>query len=659
MSNEYGLPSLDGNDKKDDGTNEYGLPSLKVAAKTITDTYNGIKEKMSTRSPAAIAQEARVEDIDSMSWGEQAMVAAGRETDKLLTGAADIGDFALDAMSGGESSGPINRTIARRKDQAEKDRLYEDFQNNSAVGTNLVGGMIPYLATGAGTGPIAAKQASVLSKGASMLGSKAGSTVGKFATDLAARLAGRQSLTGKMARKAQKEIIEPLATRAARIAKQPKLTSPWGKTLARSASEGSTAGAIEAGIHYDDDMTSGAVAGGLGGAAGAILKPWLSKAPDFYGKGSDERRIVEWFKDQGGMPTPGVDTGSRSMLKFENEMKATGDTADFMGQNTLANQQVKNEVAYGAMGVPKGRVQHMTVDKLNDYVTKIGKEYDKMETNSSTYMTKEERGKLASMKSALEKNKSKGGKKALAEYKEFSGRISRTSKANGEARTLTGKEFMEIRTDLKASIDTAYKNGNLVMANALGPMLKVLDDSMTKGIRRDKGRGTVNRFKKLNERYAMSKLLRDKGMDVYGNVDVKRLSNHLRENDMDRLLLEKGGKIKGLQKLVKYEDLEHRGPGGTGRSGIKNSAGLGLGSLLATSHLGRATGLGRVATSLYNKGYPAKHGLLGMAEDGTWSSDRMAGAAARSNTSDGEQGNFKDAKSIEEYLARKKWLDSL
>ena len=340
--------------------------------------------------------------------------------------------------------------------------------------------------------------------------------------------------------------------------------------------------------------------------------------------------------------TPGMEKGSRRLQKFEAGLRESGDYSDSMGQFDRANTDIMNDVAWEAAGVPKEMVGEMTPDRLGEWMTSLSDQYKKLELDTTGRMSKVGRKDIRRIVSDLESNKSPSGKKAYAVAKSYLDQMEIMFKPVRDARgrmtkaTFTGKDYQTLRQAMKEDMDAAFNSDKPFIPKALKGMIDLLDKGLEHGMRAHGGKAKAQQWKDLNEKYAMTHLLLEKGVNSLGKLDPRKLGNHLMATDAKRTLLEKGGRIKDLQKLVKVDEMS-RTQAGSGLSGsnmipIRQSGKLSpFQALMQTPAGGMLPLVHSAYMSAYRKGWPSKTGLLNMdRKNKYWSPTKIARAAQQS-----------------------------
>ena len=98
------------------------------------------------------------------------------------------------------------------------------------------------------------------------------------------------------------------------------------------------------------------------------------------------------------------------------------------------------------------------------------------------------------------------------------------------------------------------------MGDGLKKIQAALDDSLQAGM----DKATAANWKDLNERYAMTNLVMKHGMTPNGMIDPQRISHKVMQGDEAiRTLTGRGGRIKKLQDVARYNDILNNVEGGS------------------------------------------------------------------------------------------------
>ncbi len=357
---------------------------------------------------------------------------------------------------------------------------------------------------------------------------------------------------------------------------------------------------------------------------GEMIGPAVRRSPDFYSP--QDKALIEWGESQGMQFLPGQRTGNRGQQMFEAGLRSDADWATTIKQYDANNDTVMNRIAYEAMGIPRGKVDAMTPDKLREHKDMLQAEYQALEAGTvgriDAPVMREMDAHIKSLESLKGSDAVKNAKAARAAYENLQNLSTRETRKDARGRfvqrTFDGKEYQTLRTNLKDQITKAYNDGNVGRARALQPMLDQLDAGMEKGIRQFGGEASAAQWKDLNERYAMTKLFIEKGSTPTGNIDPARLTAYFQSSDPERMLLESGGRVTDLHKLAKLNYVMKNQAGsaltGTGMMTYKkNPTKQSMRQRLLSSPAGSAVPfIPEMMLKRYAGGYPSVSGYLGM-----------------------------------------------
>jgi len=565
-------------------------------------------------------------------------ISAGRELDKLFAGGKELG-LNVAGMTGLMDEDKAFKALQELDhEQQYRDRVYREFEEASHP-LSAIGGMLPYIVSGALAGPVLGKAASkIVSKIADVPAGAITEGKGLFTRGIDT-LAGLQptKINGPVrwfGQRAQKELTGPWAARATAKAARPGIIDPYlhgrgGELLGNAA-----LGAIESGLHYNQNMEQGALSSLLGTALGHGIKPYVSRMPNFREHNPTEMGLLDWGNRQGFRYLPGMETGSRRLQNFEAAMRAPSSTfSDPIHRIDAANDIVNNRIAAKAIGMPDEVIAsgnaNFTPEVLREHKAALGRAYDELEAGTVAHFRP---GDLRLLKDHADKVAKDGtldasiGKAVNGYYAKIAAAAPSRDPLTGriKAATMDGDNYKEIRRALRRDINDAYAASNTAKAEALKPLLTSVDDAVERGVATKGGTATAADWRELNEKHAMSKLVLEHGMTPLGKYEPFRLLNHLRGSDPERLLLENGGRINDLYRTAKLEYMAKHQAGsdlaGMGTKAIFNSDKPSVvEKLLMTPAAGYVPILPSMALKLYSEGmgplpagWPAKTGLLNM-----------------------------------------------
>ena len=565
-------------------------------------------------------------------------ISAGRELDKLFAGAKELG-LNLAGMTGLMDEDKSFKALKELEDEQQyRDRVYKEFEEASHP-LSAIGGMLPYIASGALAGPMIGKVASkAISKIADVPAGAITEGKGLF-TKGVDTLANLQptAINGPLrwfGQRAQKELTGPWAARATARAARPEMIDPYLHGRAGELIGNTLLGAAESGLHYNQNMGQGAISSLLGTAMGQAIKPYVSNMPNFREQNPTEIGLLDWGNQQGFRYLPGMETGSRRLQNFEAAMRAPSSTfSDPIHRIDAANDIVNNRIAARAIGMPDEVIAsgkaNFTPEVLREHKATLGKAYDELEAGTIAHFRP---GDLRALSDHADKVAKDGtldasiGKAVKGYYDKIAAAAPTRDPLTGriKAATMGGDNYKEIRRALRRDINDAYTASNTAKAEALKPLLTSVDEAVERGVATKGGTATAADWRELNEKQAMTHLVLDHGMTPLGKYEPFRLLNHLRGSDNERMLLENGGRINDLYKTAKLEYMDKHQAGsdlaGMGVRGIFNSEKPSIvEKLLMTPAAGYVPILPNAALKLYSEGlgplpagWPAKTGLLNM-----------------------------------------------
>lgn len=604
-------------------------------------------------------KELRDQNVRDMSFGEQAMVAAGRESDKLLAGAANIYDFAADTLG---SDDAVKRTADRATEQRGKDEMYQSFDDEANMIAKLGGASLPYLLTGVSGGPAMNKLGQgVVNKVKGAL-SGTGSKITSSAGNLGNKLAAKPGLVGEFGKKLKLEHTDPMVRNAMRKGRQPNTPDPYRTGRLGDIVGGAALGAAEGTLHHDNTLEGGLFEGVAGGLGGVLSKPFVNKTPNYYN--DHQKELIEWGKDQGMKFLPGAEKGSRRQQIFEAGLRGDRSWTDRINRFDRDNQTVANKVALEQMGLDLPDATVASPEVLRGHLKDLKAQYQDLESKSIGRFAPGELSELTKTVGALKRD-SKGAYNARTDkiaakfLKKFKSLQTPSRGEDGKMlkESFNGKQYQKLRIELKNDIDSAYKAGDVNTRSALKPFMDALDGAMETGVREFGGEVDAKLWKELNEKYALTHLVMEKGMTPLGQFDPKKLGNHFATSDAKRYLTETGGKVVPLQRLSKLDTLTKRDTQGSGLTSDNlnmtgNPTKLSLfDRVLQTPASGMVPFLPDLYMKAYVKGWPSKTGLLNFDDKGLKRAGLYTGALA--------QGSQTHNKLLDKVMSMKDMFESI
>lgn len=589
-----------------------------------------IMHELGRRSTSQVYQAMRKE-VENMSWPEKAMIAAGHETDKLGAGTRDFIDSisgTYDMMAGNEAAmqAAMERQRARAIEQAALDKAYAPFKDNAGLSAQLTGSMLPYVLNSVLFGPLAARGAgtaiSTLGKGIT----KTAKATGQASKTTIQKLAEMEGIPGYFGKRMQKEWVEPIAKTSARMKGQIPEYDPFRPGAAKSILGDIALGGIEGGLHYDNTIGKGALASGMGSITGQVVKPMLHKSPSFYT--DNEQRLIEWGKDNHYKFLPGMETGHRGHQMFENDLRTSNAWTDVVKQIDRNNDFITNRIAFEQLGIPPGQLKELSPSVLKSHMDSLSKEYEDLISSTRVRFEPTDFSPVLDTINSLKQVGTKPALKTAASMEEYLLRLEELRKSQMPVRdpmtgklrksALGGKVYQDFRKDIKSQISQAYDKQDTARATALNEVLKVVDTGIERGVKDFGGEAGAAKWKDLNERWALSNLVMEKGMNPLGFVDGAKLGKYLLSEDPQRFLMETAGpRMTELQKAAKLSYMTKN----QANNGLGNSLGYvsnpekksAVETMLSSPLAGAAsfTGLPQLLMGLYKRGWPSTTGMLG------------------------------------------------
>lgn len=584
------------------------------------------------------AEDARRAPAKDLGW-RAPVIATGAAADRMVKGLGDIANFGYDILGGEHlknlgivDQSPIELQVSRDKDYDETKQLMQGFYEEQPAAT-LFGEIPVFMATSAALTPAGRTAVGATLSGVAR-GAEATTTAGRglFSRSIDA-LRTQPGRVGKIGERIYQESVLPRQLAARASSRRVSTIDPAVKGVLKETLSHGAVGGVEGLIDPEMTTAGGAMASLLGSASGQIAKKGLHRTPIYWR--DKEKELIDWYEKEGGQLLPGMQTGSRRIQKFEGALEQQERFSDLFNLIKQDNQIVTNRIAWEAAGIPYHSADDISGKVLKTHMEGLRKEYDDIAAQSRGVILPAEMNAIGTQIGQLKKMKSDDAKKALKAAQGYMSemrdrvkpKVSSTGQKTGFV--YNGKDLQSLRSRLKSEIDAAYQNNNRIMTQALKPMLDSLDASLERGVdnigRSTGNPGLVTKWKDLNERYAMSKLLLNHGTDVAtGDFNASKFMSYLQSSDPERAIMESGNRIVPLFKLAKVNELMKRQakPGLSGSDDLPqtkagNTASMSLPQKMFT--LGKSVGyvplLDRAAMSLYKRGYPTGTGLLGWTGD--------------------------------------------
>lgn len=570
-------------------------------------------------------------EVENMSWPKKAMIAAGHEADKLGAGTRDFIDSVngvYEMMSGNEAGqdASIKRQYEREIEQQQLDEAYKAFKDNAGLSSQLAGGSLPYVLDSVLLGPMAARGAGAVISSLGRGVAKTAKVTGQASKTAIQKLAEMEDIPGYLGKRMQKEWVEPIAKTSARIKGRIPEYDPYRPGAAKSVLGDVALGGIEGGLHYDNTIGEGALASGMGSMSGQVVKPMLHKSPSFYT--DNEQRLIEWGKDNHYKFLPGMETGNRGHQMFENDLRTSNAWTDVVKQIDRHNDFITNRIAFEQLGIPPGQLKELSPSVLKSHMDSLSKEYEDLINSTRVRFEPTDFSPVLDTINSLKQVGTKPALKTAASMEEYVLRLEELRKSQLPVRdpmtgklkksALGGKVYQDFRKDIKSQIRQAYDKQDTARATALNEILKVVDTGIERGVKDFGGEAGAAKWKDLNERWALSNLVMEKGMNPLGFVDGAKLGKYLLSEDPQRFLMETAGpRMTELQKAAKLAYMTRN----QANNGLGNALGhvsnpekkSAVETMLSSPLAGAAsfTGLPQLLMGLYKRGWPSTTGMLG------------------------------------------------
>lgn len=590
--------------------NEYTMPqaNIKAATKEAEDLKKKIEDAMASDKKTALTKLA-MEAPPIVS----AMVSAGSEVNALGAGIADLMDKYLPApvsnlLSAGDMT-PEQRMANRKKDMADANERQEMMDIAHPIASKLGKG-VPYVATDFLLSP-AARVANKAIKFPMNQAMKGLSKAGDFAE----------------ARIKPTNILSP-AVREINTYAKGQLNQPTLSVLRDQAAEdfligAPLKGAIEGAANYNDTASQGALASTIGHGMSFAGARQLGATENVLSK--SERDAVERARRFGYRATPGMITGNSKLQTMEQGMRSEPVFRDFFKERDIANQTAVANAAADSMGLErKASAADFNRQELQDHLNNLSAGYKDLENRTTSIYGINEVQEVGSIlkrmqptahkkTSDLDSHRYKVLKSVAEEIR--SKMLPLPTGTKFQSYQFKGADYQDLRSIIQDEITQAYGNSDRTLARELKKMQTVLDKTLVKGM----DRASVREWKDMNEKYAMTNMVINKGMDPLGGIDAGKLTNHLMSDDeAKRTLMGQGGRVKNLQDIVTTRQLEKRqfGEVNWSGSGIESQAPdkprTLAGRILTLPGYLTPKAADRFMFDTYMRGWPARTGVTGL-----------------------------------------------
>lgn len=525
----------------------------------------------------------KIAQADKQGWIEGILRGADNTINEFSTGIEDLADKHLpSAISDvlayrpfGENGLTPEQRIARRKTEMEannEDQVARTLANPAAT---TIGSMLPYF----GTGRIAElgidAVANAVSPITKQLVQKSIGTVGRLEGNAGGSI-------GELGRKANLEL--------SRMKQKPYFTNDFRERF-KYGMKMPVIGAAEGSLNYNQSAGEGALYSTLGILPGTVGPLRMFNRVENVSD-ANRRAIIDEMHGKGFALTPGVRTANRQMQVEEAGMKNSDVLGDFYHQNIArVNQRKVTELAGDAMGLNGKNRDTWSQAELSAHLDDLSNQYKNLEANTTGRLTPAHMKATADLLDDLKpmngptgprRNTSAEAKAVYNRVKSFADEIRSESTAGPgvsgiQNRSFTGSQYQKWRSKIQNATTEAYQSGNRELGDALSKLRQNLDSALESGMNKK----TAAEWKDLNERYAMTNLVMNKGMNSTGKVDADMIENAMMaDGEAIRTLTGKGGRIKNLQDIARYNNVLKDVEGGS-------LTGLGTADYAADRSLGK------------------------------------------------------------------------
>jgi len=393
--------------------------------------------------------------------------------------------------------------------------------------------------------------------------------------------------------------------------------------------------AAESAVHYDETAGEGAVAGAFGSGIGKMFGAGLERAPNMNSESAKD--VLKWAESKGFRTLPGLKLNQPKYQRFESDLRSDDKFSSTMAAFDEANDKIVTKIAGEAMGIDNTSMKALTPETLEKHLANLKNQYQSLESNSVGVLSKNDMKGIYKNIITLPKKEQAAVREQVQRIVDSIKTKPRNEKGQFTNVNFSGKDYQNIRTDLKTAKDTAFKKGNMASYNALEDLILKLDNGMQSGISKSTDDNTVKLWKDLNEKWAMTDLVMKNGMDPIGGVNANKLSGYfMGPGEVNRTLLGRGGRVKDLQKIAKLNYIQRKQAGGglnrltAGGEDDRWDPAFKKQSFLNTPWSLKLPALGRAKVKMYQAGYPASTGLLNLNRQGDYSAAKLGRALEQS-----------------------------
>ena len=305
-----------------------------------------------------------------------------------------------------------------------------------------------------------------------------------------------------------------------------------------------TLGAAEGGLHESEGADEGMISSLLGRLGGRTIGKYLEKSPNTNSQFDND--LVERFRSKGYNASPGMRTGNKleqrrdSVQRSDPRFEGWYDERDRVN-NAIMAKEIKDAAGFKSYGKD---IDTINPEVLNSHISSLRSEYNALENSTKGRIPAED---FQSIESKIADLDNTDIDKVKKDFQRFVGEDTATD------RVFDGKTYQDQLRYLKQGKRKALGESNSRLADVYDDMMKSLASGLEGGMKKDQ----VERWRDLNERWAMSNLLIEKGMDANNKIDTGKLLNSITSDDMDRLVTGKGGRIRSFHDVVRMKHLEN------------------------------------------------------------------------------------------------------
>ncbi len=468
------------------------------------------------------ASRQRAEEAKNTPWHKQAILAAGDETKSLLSGirnfaASDIGDIVKMAAGNIILPGQGDRFI-RSAEAREKDAIdLESYNKNRNIekemfremreetGLPSIARILPYLATSALEAPITAGYRTGL----------------KAITDITRK-------------------NKPIS-----------INATGRPTILPEYAGAATLGSIEGSLHDEETAGQGVLSSILGKFGGRQIGNYLEKAPNENSKFDND--LVSRWRKKGYNASPGMRTGNQKEQRNDSVQQSDPRFSGWYDERDRVNdavllKEIKNSAGFGKDGI--GELNTLSPGRINSHIDSLKKEYGLLEANTKGKIPSSE---FINIRNLIDRLPDQDINRIRKDFVRFTGsNRDESGKLKISDRFFDGSGYQNELRRLKDAKARAVAEVNKPLADVYDSMMLSLASGLEGGMKKHQ----VERWRDLNERWAMSKLIIDKGLDSTNKIDTRKLLDNISRSDSERLVTGKGGRIRGFHDVVRMKELE-------------------------------------------------------------------------------------------------------